>query len=423
MNKKTFMYRLVVFALFSILTVGPATASTDILPVRLSGFGTIGLSNAGNDDLGFRRELSQKGQFGNWQFKTDSSLGVQLDVNFSQRWSTAVQLVAKNRIQNSVARSVDWAYIKFQANDHWTMRAGRMALDMYRLTDYRNVGFAYLWVRPVVEFYSIVLTNRYDGIDFSYKARMNDSMVDLRMFYGQSENIIATALERIEFKMESIYGIKVNYQRGAYSANLVFAEANLGGMNEYVGTRGDALNAFALISSDIWPAVQEVSDAFKINGSKARYNGIGLAYDKARWVLQSEIASVDSDYALAPSYNSAYLSAGYRLRQDITPYFVLSKLKTTDDFHKFPMPVTDLIPAVNDIYEAANASANSTRADQRKVSVGLRWNLNAKTALKIQYDNTVVSRYGNALYEYSAPSYSARRTVLDTLTITFDFIF
>jgi hypothetical protein len=49
------------------------------------------------------------------------------------------------------------------------VRVGRTDLDVFLLTDSRNIGFAYPWVRPPIELYDLVPVTNSDGIGFSYR--------------------------------------------------------------------------------------------------------------------------------------------------------------------------------------------------------------------------------------------------------------
>ena len=127
----------------------PALGSTSI-----SGFATIGLVQAGDEDYGFTRDLTRSGVFDqDNSVKQDSLLGIQLDSSFTQDWSATAQMVFRDRFDDSFEEHLEWAFVRYRANDEWSFRVGRTVVDLFALSDYRNVGFAYLWARPPVEFY------------------------------------------------------------------------------------------------------------------------------------------------------------------------------------------------------------------------------------------------------------------------------
>ena len=138
---------------------------------RVSGFATLGAVKSGDEDLGFRQGLYQEGVFdGDWSLKSNSNLGLQLDANINDRLSATVQLVGRTRVENNLENSLEWAFLRYRATQSITVRAGRLGPNNYMLSDYRNIGFAYLWVRPPTEFYSIISFDHLDGLDVAYSS-------------------------------------------------------------------------------------------------------------------------------------------------------------------------------------------------------------------------------------------------------------
>jgi len=118
--------------------------------ITLSGFGTLGLVTAAADDVGFRRDMNQDIAVFDQDIRieTDSLLGIQTDIRLTPDLDAGVQFVLRHQADMDIENSLHLAFLRYRFTPQVTVRAGRMGIDVYMLSDYRNVGFAYPWVRP-----------------------------------------------------------------------------------------------------------------------------------------------------------------------------------------------------------------------------------------------------------------------------------
>jgi len=121
--------------------------------LRVSGFGTLGMTYAGKNTFGVQKDYIHDPQFGDVSILTDSVFGLQIDYSLTRNLNATIQAVAEDRIRQNFNTIVDWAYLSYQPTHNTVVRGGRMGVDLFMLSEYRNVGFAYLWTHPVVEFY------------------------------------------------------------------------------------------------------------------------------------------------------------------------------------------------------------------------------------------------------------------------------
>ena len=66
------------------------------------------------------------------------------------------QAVLRQRSDQSSLAALEWAFVALRPTPDWTLRLGRINPDAFLLSDYRNVGFAYPWVRPEIGFYGTI---------------------------------------------------------------------------------------------------------------------------------------------------------------------------------------------------------------------------------------------------------------------------
>ena len=118
----------------------------------------------------------------------------------------ASQIVLKRRLPGSKPiESVEWLFAAYKPVGEVTIRVGRTNPDLFLLSDYRNVGVAYPWVRPNIELYAGLPLYAMDGADVSYVWNQHDSRWRLKAFAGSvdARATLATSSDQITFKLRS----------------------------------------------------------------------------------------------------------------------------------------------------------------------------------------------------------------------------
>ena len=133
----------------------PAMAATGLEGVSLSGFLTAGATYADKQLLTNSNTVSQDGTIENTPgFTSDSCLGVQISAKVNSDVSVTGQLLAKAREDNSNVKA-DWAFVTYRVSDPVSVRAGKIKFPTFLISDYYEVGYAYPWIRPPQEVYSL----------------------------------------------------------------------------------------------------------------------------------------------------------------------------------------------------------------------------------------------------------------------------
>src|SRR6202012_4302295 len=135
--------------------------------LHFSGFGTLGLATSDNRHYALLRDQEDgKGiSSGTSPLRSDSRLGLQMDAEITPELSATIQGVFRKDPGISFTDTVQWAFLKYDPASWLQIRVGRMGTDSLMLSDMRNVGFPYPWVRPPVEFYALFPAYSYDGAD------------------------------------------------------------------------------------------------------------------------------------------------------------------------------------------------------------------------------------------------------------------
>lgn len=156
-----------------------ATGSRDDLSrIKLDGFMTAGFST--NDESGGLKHRPY-GFNDNLDFESDSVLGLQVTFDISDKARAVTQVVANG--WNYWDPRIEWAYLAYDVSDQFTVRAGRMRLPFYYMSESLDVGYSYPWVRPPLTLYTTEISN-YDGFDATYLFRTGESNHRLSAYMG-----------------------------------------------------------------------------------------------------------------------------------------------------------------------------------------------------------------------------------------------
>ena len=394
--------------------------------LSLSGFGTLGAVNSHTNFEGkFARDVAQTPGLTGLQFKPDSRLGAQVNWAISESLEWVTQVVARDRPQNrKTLDSVELAFLGFRPNADTNIRIGRFHTDLYLLSEYRNVGFGYLTVRPNVDFYGAMSLNNSDGVDIShrlrteqadwvFKAGIGNTRYDLNGTRNTLRNSTLLAVSR------EAAGLTLRGTLARGTLDYKFA-----GLDELVS----GLNRLTTVPiGSVAQQAANLSAGMNVQGMRFHYAALGVAYEKDNWLVNAEWMKIQTPNKTM-SGSGAYVVVGRRIG-DFTPYIGLSKSRSSAPVYPTPNWGTELMPlapvlGLNTVAQAqilgqmTTHSLNATRADQHTQTIGLRWDVNPKTSLKFQWDVVTVRPHGGLLW--SSGSLGGKAHVG---TVALDFVF
>lgn len=385
--------------LLALLLLAMAPVASAEAEHRRSGFATLGLAISDNPDLVFRRDVTKDdGAYkhsGSW--KSDSLLGLQWQADWSPEWGTMVQLVAKDRFKNSLANSLEWAFVRYRPVDGLDLRLGRLGTDVFMLSEYRQVGYAMPWVRPPHDLYGITSIYHLDGADLNKRFELGAAMLNIKAFYGNSNEDYPTGFNdgqgiKIGF---DVYGAGTSLAWGNWKLRYTYAQVEMN--SDHTKGLRQGLQALALW----WPNAAIYSAQLETENKRFDYNQVGLNYDNNDWWLQGEYVRLGSELALVSAGQHAYLSVGKRFgglslyaltgyAEPENPLIVVQQ-----PLISFPDPIGQQIDY---LAKATERSLNGVRIKQRSYGLGARWDFAAKMALKIQLEQFDVDKTGTNLW-------------------------
>jgi hypothetical protein len=374
------------------LMCGLAAPAVSLAAVDISGYLTFGTTYGSNDD-----EISYYNDLANtehWNFDSRlNHVGVQFYSALTDKINVTVALTAEGG-QSGYEVKPEWAYGTYQFNQDWGLRMGRYKGPFYMVSDYRDVGYAYPWVRPPEEVYSTNPIKSINGLDLVFQKTVNDVSYLLEIYGGSGSN---TTLANPNINVPNPNPPPAFVPIGT-GVEAEFETHNSVGFNAVIGT--DAVSfRVGYYSTDVH------APDFGIDEEGGTFAGAGLIVDWRNFLLYSEYVARDTDntqlmnYAF-PDQNAWYVTLGYRF-SSFLPYVTFAELTEGKE---------------NDYF---------TALEQSSVALGLRWDID--DAADIKFEVKQVDPSESTGY-YGTPTklglFDGPMTEKGTIyTITFDTIF
>ena len=350
--------------------VRPATAAEspqpDWLPT-ISGFGTAGVVKTDAAAAGFRRAGQTSATKGSQiNPEVDSDLGLQADEQLQPWLSAMVQAVAMRRDHQDINVEAEWAFLRVELPEDFTVRVGRLGMPTYALSDRRLVGYAQTTVRPPEEVYELDLFRHLDGVDVRRNTSTPVGEVELQGLAGKSK----FQVNQNRVPVDNVLGFSATWQPA------------VGVTVHTARVRGDVVRG---------PLVDRYT-----------FSGIGVLVDRANWVGQAEYVT----------RHSAHVPEAI----DAQGWYVLA------GWHFGPLlPYTGFAQARN-----RSGGGPAISAPQRTTTAGLRWDFRQDLALKAQIDRIdTMGGYGlsflQSMAQFDRPAGWTRP--VNVVALALDFIY
>jgi len=358
-----------------------------------SGYGTVGAATSNDDRADYLVDAFKPngpGHTDRISLKMDSRIGGQAIVDVTPKLSAVVQVLVQQNYNDHWHPTLEWANVKYQVTDELSIRAGRMVLPVFMVTDSRLVGYANPWVRPPVELYSMVPVTHNDGADVSWRSRIGGATNTLQATFGGSNSHFpnASGFDAGTAEARRIVAANDTIEIGAFSGRLTYGEARL----TIAAYRPlfDAFRQFGALGGDA------IADRYNADNRRVTFAGVGATYDPGAWFAMAEFARFDTR-SIVGKKSAGYMSGGVRINK-ITPYATYARLKGESPRSDPGLPVAVLPPQLAPTAAQLNAILNrqlGALPDQSTISLGGRWDFMRSAALKVQWDRV---RLGSGSY-------------------------
>jgi hypothetical protein len=411
--------RLATLAIACAAAAHGAASADDFRAFSFSGYGTVGLAHSSNDQADYLVDEFKPNGPGfthGWSSDVDTRLGAQVSAQLAPRVSAVVQVISQQRYDNTYRPEVEWANVKYQFNPDLSVRAGRIVLPIYMVTDSRRVGYANPWVRPPIEVYSLVPVTHVDGVDANYRAVLGEMTGTLQATYATSDSRFpsASGFNPGTAKARGILALVGTVERGFLTLRANWGRAEL--TIEAFDPLADAFRQFG-------PPGQAIVDRYGVNHRKVDFTGVGAMYDPGTWFATGEWARF-STHSVLGSKSAWYVSAGHRLGA-ATPYLTYARIKSDTPTSDPGIPLEGLPPAVAAQAAFLNQTLNQQLGIvpvQHTISAGVRWDFMRNAALKLQLDEVHVDAPSHGTFGNIQAGFQPGSTVRIVSAVV-DFVF
>ena len=396
-----------------------ALAQAEALSIH--GFGTLGIAHVDQPaDWAYTRSLNQKHNGSSLRADLDSVVGLQLNY----RPFAALEFVGQASFARlgDEARSSDFlelGFIAWRPDAGWSVRAGRLNLDAYLISEYRDVGYTHPFIRPPVEFYSR-MPNSLDGLDATRTWMTGDAQWRAKAVVGQT----SAGIGERRLKLDPVHGLMLEREDNGLLLRVSALRART-----HTGRLAPLLDALhdmqALPVPQVADEAASLVTALSTSGTYTKYLAAAVAYDRNDWLLQAEVNRAWARKSSAINFNSGYVTVGRRFGA-ITAYVMESAaLRDYDAFvtPDWATPLAGIDPVLaqqaQGLAAAATTTANKLSGNQFTTSAGLRWDVAPRLALKTQLDIVHTRRDGDGLW-HRADGRKADSTILG---VAADFVF
>ncbi len=270
----------------------------------------------------------------------ESKIGVQGSYSFTPNLSVTAQVTSRGIDSRP---KLEWGYVSAKFGQ-WDLQLGRKRIPLYFYSDFQDVGIAYPWVSPPPDLYGWEAKN-YNGASLRYRGSMQGVGVSGSVYAG-SEHAKDVGLykiyefEPVDIDWTSMIGADFELNKDWWTVRVSAARNDL---REFYRGSGEVF------------------------GLKVRTFGLVFNADFGDWLFISEAGESSRKFTEGSTQfltvRSLMGAVGYR-NGNWTPMLTVSR------FHEY---------AVSAGYEPDRWNT---------YSLGLRYDLTARQALKLQYSRT-----------------------------------
>ncbi|MDP1538036.1 MAG: porin [Burkholderiales bacterium] len=378
--------------------------------VTLRGFGTVGLTHNNTGGAEFIRDILQpRGVANGWSGNVDTRIGLQINARATAEIEGVAQVVSAYNHAGSYDPELAWAFISYAPGPDLKARAGRLGWDVFMLSDTRNVGYSYLWVRPPVDYFGPLQISHIDGADAVFNHTLGGGLASAKLYGGRArQQVPSPPGADYELTGTRVLGTNLNYRKGDW---LFRADYTVVRLNNEVP---DFVPLLAALRSTGSPAAASLATDLALADKTVEIVSAGAVYEHGPWQSQLMFNRHTSNSLAYPQKDSGYFLLGYR-RGQWTPFVTLAATRS----QAAPQRGTGL-PTPNPLDGAVSTVLAGTQSRQHTLSLGVRYDFMRNAALKVQLDRIRVQDNAAFLWRNPQPGWNGRATVF---SLALDFVF
>ena len=372
--------------------------------VAFSGFGTAAYTQTDTKLAQYAAPGEASGATTDGSFGVDSKLGLQVNAKANAVFSATVQAISERNGKGNFKPTLDWAFVKAQVTPEFALRAGRMGAPLFAVSDFRNIGYSNLWVRPPLDVYGQVGFSHFDGGDATWQSTLGSATLTAQAFVGHTDyNNGGTPVHVLK-------------QRGVN----VTAEFEDGITLRFGRVQGqlaaDSPTLAHLVTLLRSTPYAPVGDEISAEPKGASFTGVGLGYDRGNWVGSAEYTKRKL-HTYAASTTGWAATLGYRIGK-FTPYGTVSRLRRDSSNVDDTIPTG--VPQLAPLRAAVEGLVANSNISQKTQALGLRWDAWKNIDVKAQVDHITPDSGARGLFNNPKPGFGG---AVNVYTVAVDFVF
>ncbi|KZN38850.1 hypothetical protein N480_11450 [Pseudoalteromonas luteoviolacea S2607] len=385
---------------------------------KFDGFATLGVTLTDSENAGIRHHITQP----NATYQDEvgfgtSSLGFQLEWQATPKLQFVGQVLLKDHEEQNIDNAVQMAFLRYSPTANWQMRVGRTGLDLFMMTEHRDIGYTYTFDHPPTEFYAIVPHQNIDGADIKYTFSQEHGLFSAKLFAGRSTAPIVSDENFFwDVEIKSLYGVVLQWESLDWTLRANHTITKAGNENEQQLQLQAALSQ---VPDEVWPNKANLLDSLNIIGKRFDYTAIGARYDNNQWFFQTEASYIDSNSQVLNELTAGYIGVGTYYKN----HTFMTTFATAKSNNKTPQRPLISTPQLDLLYNTLIRHTNFYLIDQSTVSVTLRSELSESLAVKVQLEHTSTTSLPSAFYLHRGLTGSHLDTDFNTLGISLNWVF
>lgn len=334
--------------------------------VRISGFGQFVASDQGGD--GAYPFLAYTDN--DISYREESLFAVQVSADLNERFSATAQILARG--SEDFDPKFAWAYLSWQASDDVNIKLGRQRIPFFTFSDYLDVGYAYMWVRPPKSVYNFNFSN-IDAIAFNWQGQTGNWGHQALFMTGRFDGNLQIQGVPAPGQLEKLYyGMWESSYDEAFTIRAAYGKADVTITAAQLTPLFNALDAARLSA---------LRAALDIEQDPVTFTGLGLVYDRDAWLIGLEGKIVDIKQTYQGERHDKLAYVGFRWGNWM-PY--LSRgIRNTHAKRELLTRVPPALPAA--LRDALNQLVLTDAFDDRYDSIGVRWDVMKNVCFKFEY--------------------------------------
>jgi hypothetical protein len=363
--------------------------------VSFHGYGQVVMGTTFSNNRTFPTESQGYNYRADPTFTPNSNFALQASAPLSNNITATTQILARG--DDDFQPKFQWAYLKYDFNDTFALKAGRLQLPNYQYSDYLFVGEAYPWVVPPESVYFSQIT-AYDGLNLSLSESIGDWYLYAQAIYGSFGGTVTNPLTTYPGRPVASYSVEENNITG-----LVFESTyddwltlRAGAFYEPISlTLADGptaqLNTLVnFIASQ--PGMTDTVKALVNSDDPTLYSTAAIQITRDNWLLIAEYQGLQylagASGITLPEFVSEYVSLGYHFGK-LLPMLTFghrNQWVRADKIKSAIPPNATLLPGVplDSVVGGIAADPNERNKDYF-YEASLRYDLTPTVALKLDY--------------------------------------